>query len=74
MPCATSKKTTRPSLRSISRTERAKATPKAVTIRPPKRGALTEQEFDRITLEHGARALTAAEKRIFGRFAGQQSR
>lgn len=74
MPFATSKKTTRPLLRSISRTERAKAKPKVVTILPLKRADFTAQEFDRIALEHGARALTAAEKRSLRRFAGKRSR
>ena len=74
MPCATSKKTTRPASPSISRTERAKARPKTVTIRPLKRGALTAGEFDRIALEYGARALTVAEKRSLGRIVGARAR
>lgn len=74
MPYATSKKTTRPSSRSISRTERAGGTPKAVTIRPLKRGAFTVEEFDRIASERGARALTAGEKRSLARFAGKSRR
>ncbi len=76
MPFATSKKTTRRTSRSTSRTERgeAKAKPKAVTIRPLKRGDLTAGEFDRIARAHGARALTAAEKRTLGKFAQPQAR
>lgn len=44
--------------------------PKAVTVRPLRRGKFTGEEFDRIAREHGARPLTAAEKRSVGRFAG----
>ncbi len=74
MPCATSKKTTRPTSPSISRNERAKEKPTTVTIRPLKRGALTHGEFDRIALEHRARALTAAEKLSLRRITGTRTR
>ena len=72
MPCATSKKITRPTSPSISRTERAKAKPKVVTIRALKRDDFTAEEFDRMAREHGARALTVAEKRSFGRLAAKR--
>ena len=72
MPCATSKKITRPTSPSISRTERAKSKPKVVTIRALKPDKFTEEQFDRIAREHGARALTAAEKRSFGRLTAKR--
>ena len=73
MRSATSKKTTPPTSHSISRIERAVARPKAVTIRPLKRGGFTEKEFDAIALAHGARPLTAAERRNLPRIAGKQA-
>ena len=63
MRCATSKKITQPTSPIISHTERDSAKPKTVTIRPLKRAEFTALEFDAIALAHGARALTAAEKR-----------
>lgn len=69
MPCATSKKTTPPGSRGISRTERGTAKPRAVTIRPLKRAALTAKQFDEVALAHGARPLTASEKRTLIRAA-----
>ena len=73
MRCATFKKITRPSSPTTSRTERDNAKPKTVTIRPLKRGKFTAQEFDGMALAHGARALTAAEKRNLLRIAGKQA-
>ena len=73
MRCATSKKTTQPTSPTTSRTERDSAKPKTVTIRPLKRGKFTAQEFDGIALAHGARALTAAEKRNLPRIAAKQA-
>jgi len=73
MRCATSKKTTQPTSPAISRTERAGAKPRTVKIRPLKRGKFTAQEFDAIALAHGARALTAAEKRNLPGVAGKRA-
>ena len=73
MRCATSKKTTQPSSPTISRTERDSAKPKTVTSRPLKRGKFTAQEFDGIALAHGARSLTAAEKRNLPSVAGKRA-
>ena len=74
MRCATSQKTTQPTSPTISRTERDSAKPKTVKIRPLKRGKFTAQEFDGIALAHGARALTAAEKRKLPIIAGKRAR
>jgi hypothetical protein len=74
MRCATSKKITRPTSPSISRTERAKSKPKVVTIRALKPDDFTAEQFDRLASEHGARALTAAEKRIFRRLAAKREK
>jgi hypothetical protein len=45
-----------------------------VTIRPLKRGEFTAQEFDGMALAHGARALTAAEKRTLPGIAAKSMR
>jgi hypothetical protein len=74
MRCATSKKTTQPKSPTISRTERDSAKPKTVTIRPLKRGNFTAQEFDAMALAHGARPLTATEKRSLPSIAAKQAR
>ena len=66
-------KNTRPTPRSISRTERARLKPRAVTLRPLKTGDFTAEEFDQIAREHGARALTASEKRTFERIAAKRA-
>jgi hypothetical protein len=71
---AASKKTTQPASPTTSRTERDSAKPKTVTIRPLKRGEFTAQEFDGMALAHGARALTAAEKRTLPGIAAKSMR
>ena len=73
MRCATSKKTTQTTSPTISRTERADAKPKTVTVRPLKRAKFTAQAFDATALAHGARTLTAAEKRSLPGIAGQRA-
>ncbi len=74
MRCATSKKITQPTSPTTSHTERDSARPKTVTIRPLKRGEFTAQEFDAIALAHGARPLTAAEKRNLPGITAKQGR
>ncbi|MEO7317922.1 MAG: hypothetical protein ABIZ56_02925 [Chthoniobacteraceae bacterium] len=44
-----------------------------MTLRPLKAGDFAAEEFDRIAREHGARALTAAEKRTFERVATRRA-
>ena len=69
MPSTISKKTTKGTAYSSGRTKRAsKGPPKIVTMRPSK-GTLTAAEFDAIAVKHGARPLTAEERKQFRRFA-----
>ena len=45
-----------------------------MTVRPLKPGDFTADEFDRIAADHGARELTAAEKRTVARIIAKRAR
>lgn len=65
MPSAIAKKTTKSTSASSSRIKKAE---EIVTLRPCK-GTLSATRFDAIVKKQGGRALTAAERREFRRFA-----